>query len=121
MGCAEGTGVLRRAQDDGKNRQRQRQKQKQGQKQIPFGDDNQRNNGDKNNDNGRNNNDNGRNKQRQGQKQIPFGDDNQRDNGNSRTNKGTTAAATAKYRDPSTASGELYRSEKTSSRGKRSW
>jgi hypothetical protein len=85
MGCAEGTGVLRCAQDDGKNRQRQRQKQKQGQKQIPFGDDNQRNNGDKNNDNGRNNNDNGRNKQRQGQKQIPFGDDNQRDNGNSRT------------------------------------
>jgi hypothetical protein len=42
-GGVEGTGVRRCAQDDGKNKQRQGQGQRQ--KQIPFGDDNQKDNG----------------------------------------------------------------------------
>jgi hypothetical protein len=44
-GGVEGTGVRRCAQDDGKNKQRQGQGQRQRQKQIPFGDDNQKDNG----------------------------------------------------------------------------
>jgi hypothetical protein len=48
IGSANGAGVLRCAQDDGKNGQRQNKqrqnKQQQEQKQIPFGDDNQKDN-----------------------------------------------------------------------------
>jgi hypothetical protein len=68
MGGAEGTGVLRCAWDDGRNRQRQGQEQEQeqlqGQKQIPFGDDNQRNNGKSKN--------NGKNKQKGRAERDPF-------------------------------------------------
>jgi hypothetical protein len=42
MGEVDGTGVLRGAQDDRENIQKQGQKQRQRQKQIPFGDDNQK-------------------------------------------------------------------------------
>jgi hypothetical protein len=71
MGGVEGTGVLRCAQDDGKNKQRQEQttartnngKNKQRQEQTTA----------------RTNN--GKNRQRQEQKQIPSGDDNQKGNG----------------------------------------